>query len=382
MEKPGNDNMEDKDLSQKLRIMRFWWYNGYFTRINVDIFRYEHGKRTSQQYTDIDALGIRFQENFKQNISICDCKSGKISVKDRIFWASGLMNYIGADQGIFLSKNMDESKYFDLGKHLNILPLSEKRLSELETAYKINSKPIIGPFDYDNFLLEEKIFNNLKTDLKEIFHYLKLVYWSEVPNKQISSLMKCLKDIDDFNFEEETDKIFLLTYCLSLLSVSILKFSEPLLVFPNNKKEYYIKESLLGGEIASAKMKELFSSFYKFMVAEIKFKYKKDYPMPEKQFMSFLYQHDKYLIDLIERISLNPVDSTQMPRFLDLIAYEVVLKNNYDDIDEKMFSYNHRFEMANVLKLTKDLITFLKRSETLSEESSKIITKHINDIKI
>lgn len=304
MEVIGNDMMTiDKDLNQKLRIMRFWWYTGYFTRMNVDIFRYEHGKKTTHQYTDVDALGIRFQENFKQNIIICDCKSGQSSNKDRIFWTSGLMNYIGADQSIFLTKNIDESKYYDLGMHLKVLPLSNQRLSELENAYKIDSKPIIGSFDYTNFLLEEKIFNNLKINLKNVYDYLKSIYWVESPNKQITSLMKCLKDIDTIIFNNNNEKIFLLLYCLSLFSVSLLKFSEPLLVFPNHKKEHYIKESLLGGEIESSKMKALFSSFYKFMIAEIKLRYKKRYPISEKEFIGFLYaQHNKYLIDLIDRI--------------------------------------------------------------------------------
>jgi hypothetical protein len=373
----------DKDLNQKLRIMRFWWYNGYFTRMNVDIFRYEHGQKTSHQYTDIDVFGIKFQENFMHNINICDCKSGQISNKDRIFWTSGLMNYIGANQAIFLAKNIDESKYYDLGKNLNVIPLSNKRLSELEKTYKLDSKPIIGPFNYDNILLEEKIFEHLKTNLKEVYDYLKTIYWVESPNKQISSLMTCLKDIESIIFVNNNEKIFLLIYCLSLFSISLLKFSEPLLIFPNDKKEYYIQESLLGGEIESSKMKELFSSFYKFMIAEIKIRYKKLYPMSERDFIGFLYsQHNKYTIDLIERISLNPVDAIQIPRFLDIIAYESVLNGKNDNINEKMFSYNHLFDISNVCKLTKDLFTFAERSELISPDSFDEIINYTNSFKI
>ena len=67
---------------------------------------------------------------------------------------------------------------------------------------------------------------------------------------------------------------------------------------------------------------------------------------------------------------------------MDIIAYEVILKDKKEDVNEKMFSYNHRFDIINVCKLTKDLIIFAQRAGLISEDSFKIIISCINSIKL
>jgi hypothetical protein len=138
----------EKDFDLKLRMMRFLWYRGYFTRRNVNLLRYTYGRKTEHQYTDIDVWGSRLDETFNQRQIICDCKSGvTASTAERFFWLSGIMKYFNADQGIFLRTKVRESKYLDLGRKLQILPLSLDQLSELEKAYNIESKPFIGAFN-------------------------------------------------------------------------------------------------------------------------------------------------------------------------------------------------------------------------------------------
>jgi len=361
----------EKDLKLKLRIMRFLWYNGFFTRKNIDIYKYEYGKKTQHQYTDIDAFGIRFHENFTNYMINCDCKSGKnVKIKDRIFWVSGLMNYIHSDKSILVVKDLDESKYYSLSKSLNILPLSEHRLSELEDNYKIKKMPNCGPFDYNNVLLEEKIFNNLKAKLKDAFIYLKIKYWSQKPHKQITALLSCLRDIDNLNFQNKNYKLFLILYIFSLFTVSILKFSEPLLTFSNKKREQYIKEKIAGGSVDSSMIGELYSSFYNFMKAEIKHRYNAEYPVSKNDFVNMMYpNYIKYLSDLIYRISISPSDAVTLPNFMDVISYEFVLKNKKNDLEKKIFSFNHQSDVKKVCKLAKDIFLFAKRSNLLSEET-------------
>lgn len=369
----------EKDLKLKLKIMRFLWYNGFFTRKNIDVLKYEFGERTNQQYTDIDTFGIRFQENFTNYKINCDCKSGKINTKDRIFWVSGLMNYINSDKSILLVKNFSEKRFRELSKSLNIIPLSEKRLSELEKIYKIDEMPLCGPFDFKNVKLEEKIFNMLKKDLKDIFVYLKSTYWYQKPNKQITALIACLNDIEKVKFRDEKHKLFLIVYIFSLLSVSLLKFSETLIIISDNEKREYIRENIVGGDVESAMIKNMYSGFHDFMKEEIKKKYNINYLVPKNEFIERLYpNYMNYLVDLLIRISINPHTAVSLPRFMDILAYEYILKNEKNNIENKLFSYNHSHNIEKVCKLSKDVILFAKRSKIISEETFKSLNDMID----
>ena len=78
------------------------------------------------------------------------------------------------------------------------------------------------------------------------------------------------------------------------------------------------------------------------------------------------------MVDLVQRICLNPKYAASIPQILDLLTYQVALINkgfNMKDIP----NLSNNDDFYNFIKPTKDLITFGERSELLSEEQSKII---------
>lgn len=377
-------SLSERDLDLKLRIMRFLWYNGYFVRRNVDLPRYDYGKKTSDQYTDIDVLSLNITETFRDNLVICDCKSGKVAKNpERIFWLSGVMRYVSAKSGIFLRTDINESKYFDLGRKLKITPLSYTRLCELEKSYNIEKKPFIGAFNKVVLDKEKIIFNKLKKGSKNFHDYIISRYWTDSPHKQIKVLINIQSYIDRSSDYTEEEKIFLQVYILSLLSISVLKFSEPILIFPDTKKATHIKESLLGDGIEISERKKLLASVYDFVSNEILKKSGEKYPINKENFINQIYpSYSKYLLDLTQRICLNPIDSIQIPRFLDIIAYEFILNNQRSKMEEMLLPVNKNFNLDTVTKLSKDFIVFGNRAGFISKSRYLALNHLISEVEI
>ncbi|GCE16767.1 hypothetical protein [Dictyobacter kobayashii] len=79
-----------KDSYLKLRIRRILWSQGYHCPLEVDLshFDYEDKEQTLKRnpLTDIDVLGVRFEPDLRIKTIIVDCKSGRESEPNRIFW--------------------------------------------------------------------------------------------------------------------------------------------------------------------------------------------------------------------------------------------------------------------------------------------------------
>lgn len=371
----------EKDLELKLRLMRLFWNNGFFVRRNINLVRYESGKKTDQ-YTDIDVVCIKYDQSFNKKIEICDCKSGSTAkTAERIFWLSGVMKYFGASKGYFVRSKMMESKYNELANKLEISPISEEQLISLEKLYNVNSKPFLGSFNNnkDFLMCETETFRELKKALYPVYEYISYKYWKDSVQQQIISLIDCGIQINDSKLNDES-KLFLCMYCITLLTNSILELSQYLLHIPEEEQENIIKEKILGGKLESYERINLLTKFYNFMKKEIEIRYKSRYPISKSDFLSQFYPpYMKYLIDLIQRISSNPNVSISAPNLLDILTYELVL--NHNDLNKKILVDIFEDEdLHDLLKITKDIIIFGQRSGFFNDVQSIIITGNITKL--
>ena len=371
----------EKDLELKLRLMRLFWYNGFFVRRNINLVRYEAGKKTDQ-YTDIDVVCIKYDQSFNKKIEICDCKSGSTAkTAERIFWLSGVMKYFGASKGYFVRSKMVESKYNELANKLEITPMSEEQLISLEKLYNVNSKPFLGSFNTNkDFLMNESTtFVELKKALYPVYEYISYKYWKDSVQQQIISLIDCGIQINDSKLNDES-KLFLCMYSITLLTNSILELSQYLLQIPEEEQENIIKEKILGGKLESYERIHLLTKFYNFMKKEIEIRYKSRYPISKNDFLSQFYPpYMKHLIDLIQRISSNPNVSISAPHLLDILTYELVLSNN--DLNKKiLIDVFEDEDLHDLLKITKDIIIFGQRSGFFNAVQSEIITDNVTKL--
>lgn len=118
------------------RVMRLFAWQGYFVRRGVDI--YTEGFQS--QATDIDVLAVKLTSPFRKHLQIVECKSGKVGPLDRIFWLSGVKQYVGAEHATLVREDTKQDiKAFARRNGIEFLDLKtlvalEHRLGVLHDA--------------------------------------------------------------------------------------------------------------------------------------------------------------------------------------------------------------------------------------------------------
>jgi hypothetical protein len=366
----------EEDLALKLRTMRYLWSLGYFVRRNVLLLDKEG---TGRQYTDIDVVAVKVDEELRTYFVVCDCKSGaQAKTRERLFWLKGVMEYFGARDGMFIRSRMVESKYAKLGNRLSISSLSEGQLTELERVYDIDTS-FFGPFSKEG-VANEEIFSVLRKFSAYAADYLGIRYWEDTPSEQITNLVACCKRINELGELQQKAKDFLVAYALSLLSLSIVRFARRVLIIPDAEKAELIRLELLGGRVEHTARRELLGGFYDFMTKEIELRYKAKYPITRTQFLDSLTpEYAKYLVDLVTRICKKPRWYAPLPRYMDLLAFESVLANRPLKISDLVESAVY-IDSGSVTKPMIDMTTFAERAKLLTSVQSKSFAERIQSI--
>jgi hypothetical protein len=352
-------NLEnEKDLEIKLRYMRLLWKMGYFTRKNIPVSQID-SLSGNGNYTDIDVLGIIFDNELNWHMVIADCKSGYVKNAERLFWISGVKQVVNANRAFFIRKDLDEIKYMELAQKLGITPLTIEQLSKLEITYKANPSLYFGSFCAERDIGLSHI-KGLKIIDKRIENYILKGYWISNETEQIVTLISCCHQIIDYHRLDEKIRSFSLSYIYSLLAISLLRFSRTVFYISDANKPIVIEQNLMGGFSQYIQRIRLVSSFYEFMVNEIMEIYKERYPVTEEQFVKGITpEYIKYVNDLILRICDNPKAAKYLPQLLDLFTHEFL--ESEKNITEELIDIDKE-EYGNTIGLFKNFVSFADRS--------------------
>jgi len=184
----------NQDLTLKLRFSRILFCQGYWSPIEVELSQFEitpaEVKRRS--LTDLDVLGIKFDELFTVHKVVGDCKSGKsVSDVNRLFWLRGVMDYFGADQAYFLRNRID-SHARAIAPKMGLRVLSEAELESLEKSLNVGAIPLpladVGVHTHVTSLWGLGLQKGEKPSaedvlLKELYSYLSYSYWYVDPHR-------------------------------------------------------------------------------------------------------------------------------------------------------------------------------------------------------
>ena len=89
--------------------------------------------------TDLDVLGVRFDELFSKRTIVGDCKTGKnVSDVNRLFWLLGIKHYFGADEAYYLRPKID-SHAKAIAPKMGVRVLTESDLVTLEKNFNVGS---------------------------------------------------------------------------------------------------------------------------------------------------------------------------------------------------------------------------------------------------
>lgn len=190
----------DADLGLKLRFRRILFAQGYWTPIEIELSQYKDLGTTTirRSLTDLDVLGVKFDNLFSVHRIVCDCKSGKnVSDVTRLFWLRGVVDYFGADEAYFLRPRIDWHARA-IAPKLGLRAIGENDIDTLEDS--LNIKALKLP------LADLSIYNGVRalwgidvpkggtlTELqkkkKDIYSYLSYAFWYIDRNRNILMLI-------------------------------------------------------------------------------------------------------------------------------------------------------------------------------------------------
>lgn len=126
----------DKDRFQKELAIRFCLSRRMIPFIEVITNSSSDLSDSSEVLTDLDVAGVELSGSGSLRWSLFDCKSsGKLSGINRAFWARGVIDFVGYDQGYVLLKNRPVNNHRLSALKIDIDLHSEKSFRELGKTF-------------------------------------------------------------------------------------------------------------------------------------------------------------------------------------------------------------------------------------------------------
>jgi hypothetical protein len=344
---------EDKDLSLKLRFRKILFSQGYWCPIEVALSQYEASGTTVKRVslTDLDVLGLRYDNLFSRSVVVGDCKSGKnVSDISRLFWIKGVSEYFGADQAYFIHTTIGDHAR-SIAPKLGLRILDESALLALEDGLRVveHSLPWNDLTTYQSItkLWGIDVPKDTKPDdehlrFKKVYSYLSYSYWYISQHRNLLNTVEHFREIASL-LDAGNSRHVLLAYgglerfVHSLLEAITFVFTQGSRNIPIEARKY-----IYGGNL-DLKEKE---QFFRLLRSLTKSNEQLDPP----------YLND--IIELIARMLRNPAGACDLLRHISAIyLWCVHLKN------KNMVPLNRDGENTAAIVLSRDAAnTFCKAS--------------------
>lgn len=369
----GNDIKINKGNLLEYQIKRLLFNMGYFCKIGVIIKTLDTNE--SDDVTDLDVFGIAIQKDFTYKSIWADCKAGNAKPLERISWINGIKNFVGIEDAIFVKKNVRiNTKVFAQKSNIQILDLKE--LEKFENDYNIDNTLYEGSCNYKLEIYCENIIKKLKIDnadsIKKIYSFTKIDYWTLNEYTKIKKCITAIKQLKQFldypiKDEEKLSLKWLLYDVIILFVLATLKICRNTYYFSENDRNKIIADGITSGELSNKKMNEILMTSYKMAHTIIKSEipnYSGSFSIPKINSNPPIYL-EKY-IDLIRRITSNPLQYNDILRYLDFVLKEYGLKQK--DIDStKIRKYFINYEDLNIS--LKTILHFICSISNISQDT-------------
>lgn len=349
------------DLPLKLRVKKILEAQGYHCPLEVALSHFENQdtKQTLKKdlLTDIDVLGIRFEADLRQTIIIADCKSGKVSEANRVFWLRGIMDFFQAQEGIFV-KPQAHAQTRAIAPKLGIRILDEKGLQILEKNLGLDSSHFLeGELVLYNKMeklwgirLEEKQgLSQNQQDLKSIYSYLQYNYWMIDDYVNIQTIIDRFAKVSHAMPPNELKSKYLAFIGLQRLSLSIIKMTSYVAAQDLNDVARLFRIAFFGGTYQMRKSKTIIA--YLDHLSDLN-------RIGEKLDLEPPYFSE--LVEIVNRIVLNSRYAIEILRHLDLV------------ITQQLFGSNQEFENVLGHPYSTEALVLMKRIAAMFVKYTKL----------
>lgn len=345
----------DKDNPLKERTARILFSQGHLCRFNVDVVSL--GRNDAKNtYTDVDVLGVRFDELLRPELVVVECKTGaSASTRDRMFWLQGVKERYHAKRGMFIREQVDPSPYIHDYTDLGLSIMSAETLRAYEEANATAALEGVPPVPTGSVVASAAELGKLKTFNRDYQRYLTALYWNQPVGAQIEALMQILRNLPSGELE------FARLTILAQLSVSMADLVGRVMQYPPNKWLDATRLSMSGALDLQAQEK-IMASVHAFVSQEIKSQTKQNWGVTKEAFVRALDPKAlPDLVDLVQRLQKNPA-TRYLGQVFDIIAYSEHIAN----VPVNFSWYPWLKELDEAAKRgVQDMLAFLERAGSL-----------------
>lgn len=352
----SSDLTLDPGVLLERRAHRLAWHWGYFARRRVSIFSAE-----GSQVTDIDVVGIKFDETLSPSLLIIETKheSGFSS----ILKLKGLLDYYDSKSGFIIRPNVTPD-IVKFAESLRIRAMHTSRLDEIEKELEIDSSEWSLTYSetFDKIMASSLQLLGEK-GLRRWVRLRDLLWLNDDPFYKVKMVKEGLrelyaemKDNRDSKLQSALDLFYLDLTCL--FSVALVQSAGVVYTLPDHQRKPFVMDKLVSGKLSSEEKEELMGKFYGFLL-----QYTKSLRRPMKIRREDLKLEPAYgeiLYDLLIRLSKRPASAIHLPRFFDIYMSQIIVPNKPFDATELQANLLiPRFEYEYSVKFARDILQFL-----------------------
>jgi hypothetical protein len=348
----------DRGFELERRAHRLVWCLGYFARRDVLIYSEEN-----DQITDIDVIGLKFDDTLAQSLVIVETKSEKGFPS--ILKLRGLIEYYSSNTLALMIRPNITPAIIKFAEQLGIRAMHTARLDEVEEELKINDKawsPLSFSTDFDKRYLaaisllsssgykKETLLRHIFWVEENPFHKLKLI------KESASNLNTKVPDVSERALKSALS--LLLVDFTALFSLSLLQVCSVLYTLPQHQRRAVFIDKFISGKLTTKEKNEIIDKTYTLIS-----KYTKSIlnapSIVRREDFSLVPDYSDQIYALAERLLKRPHYSKDLARLFDVYMTLVLSDKKPTLIDLQGLLSMPKDDFDFTLKFARDTIEVL-----------------------
>jgi hypothetical protein len=324
------------------RISQLWFWEGYFARRNINIQRFYHPEPL--QVTDLDLLAFEFGPTLERRKYIGEAKAGTgrsaPAPLDRVIWLRGLLELTAA-QGAELTSAIDPSpRVRNLGVSLGVMVQSVRDLERREQQIRIDEVADLGCHGVAFVSQLRRIHHRCTADveLTRAFWFLRSEVWLIDPWLAIKRTMTLMQRmakrwVPGMDEDERLALAWILCEAVSVTTLNLVTVAHSAVRSSTEQFAEHANEKLAEGLAPRPVMMRVSDMVDKFLSGVLG-----PSGVPRSVVVdamgAFVPKPPSYaesLIEVVRRLALGSANARHIPRFLDLVIFERVLRGRDPD---------------------------------------------------
>lgn len=310
------------------RIARLFIFMGYFVRRGCPIYTVAN----LDQATDLDVFALKYAQPFRRESIVSECKSGDVGPLDRIFWLSGVKQFVSAKEA-FLVRKATKWNIKDFAKNTGVQIIDIAKIEELETNYRIGANEWPGAADRNFYSGQVANWNSSlvgSPSFWELYQTLITEIRYDDPFAAINYLLFQLRRLAK-QFHQIPESVlhrFLITESLSQLSMFLMRVAEVAFDLSDKDRDAYILKGLTYGSLDPKFAERILNSAYTITRQAVLHVTNKPVDIDRSFFQMPVPPGAESVRFLVKAILRAYPLSLTLPQVTDLLLREVILKQN------------------------------------------------------